>query len=47
MSNHTKIAFLGATSISFGLNMLRDISHSDELHGSTLVLVGRNPAALA
>ncbi len=47
MSHHTKIAFLGATSISFGLNMLRDIAHSDELHGSTLVLVGRDPATLA
>ncbi len=47
MSNHPKIAFLGATSISFGLNMLRDIVHTDELRGSTLVLVGRDPARLA
>src|SRR4029079_7423506 len=47
MSNQTKIAFLGATSISFGLNMLRDIVHTDELCGSTLVLVGRDPATLA
>jgi alpha-galactosidase len=47
MSNQTKIAFLGATSISFGLNMLRDIVHTDELRGSRLVLVGRDPATLA
>src|ERR1700759_5089964 len=47
MSNQTKIAFLGATSISFGLNMLRDIVHTDELRGSRLVLVGRDPAGLA
>ncbi|MGZ5840351.1 MAG: family 4 glycosyl hydrolase [Xanthobacteraceae bacterium] len=47
MSNHTKIAFLGATSMSFGLSMLRDVFCSGELRGSTLVLVGRNPATLS
>jgi alpha-galactosidase len=47
MANRTKIVFLGATSMSFGLNMLRDVFCSDELRGSTLTLVGRNPAALA
>jgi alpha-galactosidase len=51
MSNHTKIAFFGASSISFGLNMLRDIFCSDEtrdeMRGSTLVLVGRNPDTLS
>ena len=44
MSNHTKIAFLGATSMSFGLSMLRDVFCSGEMRGSTLVLVGRHPA---
>jgi alpha-galactosidase len=47
MGNSTKIAFFGATSISFGLNMLRDIFCSNELRGSTLMLVGRNPATLS
>jgi alpha-galactosidase/6-phospho-beta-glucosidase family protein len=47
MSHPTKIALLGATSISFGLNMLRDVFCSGELRGSTLVLVGRNPTTLA
>jgi len=47
MANRTKIVFLGATSMSFGLNMLRDVFCSDELRGSTLTLVGRNPATLA
>ena len=47
MSNHTKIAFLGASSMSFGLSMLRDVFCSGELRGSTLVLVGRNPATLS
>jgi alpha-galactosidase/6-phospho-beta-glucosidase family protein len=47
MSNYTKIAFFGASSISFGLNMLRDIFCSGEMRGSTLVLVGRNPATLS
>ena len=47
MANRTKIVFLSATSMSFGLNMLRDVFCSDELRGSTLTLVGRNPATLA
>ena len=47
MANRTKIGFLGATSMSFGLSVLRDIFASNELHGSTLTLVGRNPATLA
>ena len=47
MSKCAKIVFLGASSMSFGLNMLRDIFCSDELRGSTLTLVGRDPTALA
>jgi alpha-galactosidase len=47
MTNKTKIVFIGATSMSFGLSMLRDIFSSDELRGSTLTLVGRNPATLS
>ena len=47
MTNRSKIVFLGATSMSFGLSMLRDVFCSDELRGSTLTLVGRNPATLA
>jgi alpha-galactosidase len=46
MSSTTKIVFLGATSMSFGLSMLRDIFSGDELRGSTLSLVGRNPTTL-
>jgi alpha-galactosidase/6-phospho-beta-glucosidase family protein len=46
MASTTKIVFLGATSMSFGLNMLRDIFSNDELRGSTLTLVGRNPVTL-
>jgi alpha-galactosidase len=47
MVKQTKIVFLGATSMSFGLSMLRDVFSSGELHGSTLTLVGRNPQTLA
>lgn len=47
MVNRTKIVFLGASSMSFGLSMLRDIFSSGELRGSTLTLVGRNPKTLA
>lgn len=47
MGNQTKIAFFGATSMSFGLSMLRDVFCSGELRGSTLVLVGRNRATLS
>ena len=46
MTNTTKIVFIGATSMSFGLSMLRDVFSSDELRGSTLTLVGRNPQTL-
>ena len=46
MINKTKIVFIGATSMSFGLSMLRDIFSSDELRGSTLTLVGRNARTL-
>jgi alpha-galactosidase len=47
MANQTKIVFLGATSMSFGLSMLRDIFSSGELRGSVLTLVGRNETTLA
>jgi alpha-galactosidase len=47
MSNTAKIVFIGATSMSFGLSMLRDVFSGDDLRGSTLTLVGRNAAALA
>lgn len=47
MTNGTKIVFIGASSMSFGLSMLRDVFSSDELRGSTLTLVGRNPQTLA
>ena len=46
MGNQAKIVFIGATSMSFGLSMLRDVFSSDELHGSTLILLGRNPRTL-
>jgi alpha-galactosidase len=46
MTNTTKIVFIGATSMSFGLSMLRDVFSGDELRGSTLTLVGRNPQTL-
>lgn len=47
MSNRTKIAFIGATSMSFGLSMFRDIFSSDELRGSTLTLVGLHAEPLS
>ena len=37
--NSTKIVFIGAGSMSFGLSMFRDVFSSKELTGSTLVLV--------
>jgi alpha-galactosidase len=40
MAKTTKIVFIGASSMSFGLSMLRDVFSSDELRGSTLTLVG-------
>jgi alpha-galactosidase len=42
----TKIVFLGASSASFGISMFRDLFSTHDLAGSTLVLVGRNPARL-
>src|SRR5512144_2598905 len=47
MSNQVKIVLLGATSMSFGLSVLRDIFSSNELRGCTLTLVGRHPDTLA
>jgi alpha-galactosidase len=47
MAKQSKIVFLGATSMSFGLNMLRDVFSGDELRGCTLTLVGRNPPTLS
>ncbi|ARJ65748.1 alpha-glucosidase/alpha-galactosidase [Magnetospirillum sp. ME-1] len=47
MKNITKIAFLGAGSMSFGLSTFRDMFSSDTLAGSTLVLVDHDPDALA
>jgi alpha-galactosidase len=42
MPNRAKIVFLGASSISFGMSMLRDIFCRDDLAGSTLTLVTRH-----
>jgi len=47
MANRTKIVFLGAGSMSYGVNMLRDMLSSDELCGSTLTMVDHNPATLS
>jgi|SRR5579885_1716929 len=47
MSQPAKIVFIGASSMSFGLNMLRDIFSSGELRGSTLTLVGLDRTALS
>lgn len=47
MTQVTKIVFIGASSMSFGLSMLRDIFSTRDLAGSTLVLVGRNEQSLA
>jgi alpha-galactosidase len=47
MANPTKIVFLGAGSMFYGLNMLRDLVSSNELSGSTLTMVDINPSALA
>jgi alpha-galactosidase len=45
--NKTKIVFIGAGSMSFGLSMFKDVFSSKELSGSTLTLVGRSPERLA
>ena len=47
MTRTTKIVFIGAGSMSFGLSMLRDLVTSDELRGSTLTMVDIDPAALS
>jgi alpha-galactosidase len=47
MANPTKIVFLGAGSMSYGLKMLSDVLSSNELRGSTLTMVDRNEAALS
>lgn len=44
--NTTKIVFLGAGSMSFGISMYRDLFTTDELKGSTLCLVDTNPETL-
>lgn len=47
MAAVTKIILLGASSASFGLSMLRDLFSTQDLAGSTLVLVGRDTEKLA
>ena len=47
MPNTTKIVFIGAGSMSFGLTMLRDLCFSEKMRGSTLTLVDINPESLA
>jgi alpha-galactosidase/6-phospho-beta-glucosidase family protein len=47
MTAVTKIVFLGASSASFGLSMLRDLFSTQDLAGSTLVLIGRDIDRLA
>ncbi len=42
----TKMVFIGAGSVSFGLSMLRDLFCSKDLGGSTLCLVDTNPESL-
>ncbi len=46
MGNTTKIVFIGAGSMSFGLSMFRDIFFAEPFGGSTLTLVDINPASL-
>jgi alpha-galactosidase len=47
MTKTTKIVFLGAGSISFGMSMLRDVFTTKELAGSTLTLVTRHAETAA
>lgn len=47
MGNITKIVFIGAGSMSFGLSMFRDLLFSEDLRGSTVVLVDTDAEALA
>jgi alpha-galactosidase len=44
--NTTKIVFIGAGSMSFGLSMFQDLFSTEELSGSTLVLVDLNEGSL-
>ena len=46
MVNTARIVFVGATSMSFGLSMLRDVVATTQLAGSTLVLVARDETRL-
>jgi alpha-galactosidase len=43
----TKIVFIGAGSMSFGLSMFKDVFSSHELAGSTFILVDTNPDNLS
>ena len=45
--NTTRIVFIGAGSMSFGLSMYKDLFNCRDLAGSTLVLVDINPDNLA
>jgi alpha-galactosidase len=47
MTNKTKIVFLGAGSISFGMSMLRDLFTTTEFSGSTLTLVTKHADSAA
>jgi alpha-galactosidase len=47
MANTTKIVFIGAGSMSFGLSMFRDLFFAEDLRGSSLVLVDTDADALA
>lgn len=47
MLNTTKIVFIGAGSVSFGLTLFRDIFFGEKFAGSTLTLVDTNAEALA
>lgn len=47
MANTTKIVFIGAGSMSFGLSLFRDIFSCGEMSGSTLVLVDTDAGKLA
>ena len=47
MANTTKIVFLGAGSMSFGLSMFRDMFYAEDLRGSTLTLVDLDKEALS
>ncbi|MFD2180593.1 alpha-glucosidase/alpha-galactosidase [Rhodoplanes azumiensis] len=46
MRKSTKIVFIGAGSMSFGLTLFRDLFFSEDLAGATIVLVDTDAAAL-